>query len=115
TVGASPHAAEPTRKSTTPPRKTRLLPTRSARRPAGTSSEANTMLYALITHDRSPRVAVGKVLLIDGKAMFTIVASRKLMKTATDVTARMSHLRCMKKLTIARLSCFTQLATLIAC
>src|SRR3954465_8230984 len=32
-----------------------------------------------------------------GNAMFTIVTSRKLMKTATDVTSRTCHLRCMMK------------------
>ena len=35
-----------------------------------------------------------------GKAMFTIVTSRKLMNTATDATTRTCHLRCMMKRTL---------------
>src|SRR5436190_24082857 len=35
-----------------------------------------------------------------GNAMFTMVTSRKAMKTATDVTSRTFHLRCMMQRTL---------------
>ena len=43
TDGAIPHSAEPIEKSTSPAWKPRLRPVRSASRPAGTSSAANTI------------------------------------------------------------------------
>ena len=44
TDGASPHSAEPRQKTPSPTKNTRRLPSRSAVRPAMTSSDPNTML-----------------------------------------------------------------------
>src|SRR3954468_14525103 len=49
---------------------------------------------------------------MSGNAMFTIVTSRKLMKTATDVIPRTCHLRCMMQRTLANQRCLMQLARL---
>ena len=60
----------------------------SATRPAGTSSAAKTMLYALRIQDRSESDASGNDRSMSGNAMLTIVASRNDMNTATAVTRR---------------------------
>src|ERR671915_1833156 len=49
---------------------------------------------------------------MSAKATFTIVTSRKLMNTATEVTIRTFHCRCMTQRTVAKLSCVTQLGPL---
>src|SRR5438034_1131429 len=51
-----PHSAEPTLKTIKPATKIRRRPTRSAHRPAGTSTAANTIVYAFSTHDSEPRL-----------------------------------------------------------
>ncbi len=94
TVGARPAAAEAARNVSRPAMNIRRRPTRSATRPAGTSSAANTMLYAVRIHDSPASEVSLNDARMSGKAMLTIVTSRKLMKTATDVTARTCHLRC---------------------
>ncbi len=92
-VGASPQAAEASTKTAPPVRKVRRRPSRSAQRPIGTRAAANTIVYALSTHESVGREVVAKSRRRSGKAMFTIVTSRKLMKTATAVTARTRHAR----------------------
>src|SRR5262245_37008113 len=67
--------------------KKRRRPKRSARRPAGTSAAAKTIVYAFRIHERRFNELPGNDALMSGKAMFTIVTSRKLMKTPTDVTS----------------------------
>jgi hypothetical protein len=88
TEGASPQTADAARKVRTPTKNIRRRPSRSDSRPAGTSSAAKTMLYALRIHDRPASDVSGKEDSMSGKAMFTIVTSRNPMKTATDVTSR---------------------------
>src|SRR6516165_6816313 len=51
TPGASPHSSEPRVKVTRPASSTRRRPTRSAHRPAGTSTAAKTMVWAFSTQD----------------------------------------------------------------
>ncbi len=94
--GARPHSSDVPRNATTPIRNIRRRPTRSASRPAGTSSAAKTMLYAFRTQERSARVDSAKSRSMSGNATFTIVTSRKLMKTATAVTPR----TCQRRSTI---------------
>src|SRR4051794_30525702 len=103
TVGARPAATEAARNVTIPAMNVRRRPVRSASRPAGTRSAANTMLYALKIQERSDSDVSGNHARMSGNAMFTIVTSRKLMKTATDVTASTCHLRCMMKRTVPNL------------
>ncbi len=90
---ASPHTTDAVTNSTTPTRNRRLRPSRSASRPAGTSAAANTMLYALRTHDRSPSESCEKDRSMPGKAMLTIVTSSVAMNAATEVTINTCHRR----------------------
>src|SRR5579863_9601274 len=57
TSGAAAQAAEARPNTTIPVRNAARRPIRSAARPAGTSSAANTIAYAFSTHDRSGRLA----------------------------------------------------------
>src|SRR5213083_2251455 len=59
TPGATPHSTEPRTKAARPPISTRQRPTRSAHRPAGTSTAAKTIVYALSTQDSEPRLVPG--------------------------------------------------------
>jgi hypothetical protein len=45
-------------------------------------------LYAVNTHDSAASETPGNASVIDGKAMLTIVTSRKTRNTASEVTAR---------------------------
>src|SRR5215472_16039264 len=56
TLGDSPQSADPTVKPIKPATKTRRRPTRSAHRPAGTSTAANTIVYAFRTQDSAARL-----------------------------------------------------------
>ena len=56
TPGATPHSSEPRLKAASPAMNSRRRPTRSAHRPAGTSTAAKTIVYPLSTQDRSPRL-----------------------------------------------------------
>ena len=56
TPGDRPHRAEPALKPIRPATKIRRRPTRSAHRPAGTSTAANTIVYAFSTQDSEPRL-----------------------------------------------------------
>ena len=99
-LGAIPQRNEAATNAVTPIRNIRRRPTRSASRPAGTSSAAKTMLYAFSTQDRSAREASLKSRWMSGKATLTMVTSRNPMKTATAVTARTFHRRCMMQRTL---------------
>jgi hypothetical protein len=67
--------------------KTRRRPSRSASRPAGTRKAANTMLYALSTHESEPRLLPENDVLIAGNATLTIVASRNASSAPSDATS----------------------------
>ena len=56
TPGDRPHSAEPAVKPIRPVTKIRRRPARSAHRPAGTSTAANTIVYAFSTQDREARL-----------------------------------------------------------
>jgi hypothetical protein len=91
TLGATATSADAARNAQRPTKNIFRRPTRSATLPAGTSSAANTMLYAFRIQDRSASDASGNDRSMSGNAMLTIVASRNDMKTATDVTSRIFH------------------------
>src|SRR3954447_10171292 len=91
TVGASPRSIEPTVNTTTPIRNIRRRPTRSARRPLGISSAANTRVYALSTHDTVDGPAELNVLLIAGNETKPIVVSRNTANTARLVDVSTIH------------------------
>jgi hypothetical protein len=55
-------------------------------------------VYAFRIHESRLNELPGKEALISGKAMFTIVTSRKLMKTATDVTSKTCQRRAISEL-----------------
>jgi hypothetical protein len=66
---------------------------RSAIRPAGTSSAAKTIAYALRIQDSSPSDVPEKSPWMSGKAMLTMVTSRNPMNAPADATTRTCHLR----------------------
>ena len=76
TSGAAAQAAEARPKTIIPVRNAARRPIRSAARPAGTSSAANTIAYALSTQDRSARPAPPKLRPMDGSATLTMNRSR---------------------------------------
>src|SRR5580658_1600566 len=86
TPGASPHSTDPTLNPASPATNSRRRPIRSAHRPAGTSTAANTIVYALSTHDNELRLVSGYCLLMYGKARLTMNRSRLDMNTASDST-----------------------------
>src|SRR4051794_34728251 len=88
TLGASALASEATVNSATPPMNTRRRPTRSATRPAGVSSAANSTAYAVITQDSSVTEVPRKSVARSGNARFTTVTSRKARKVAPDAISR---------------------------
>src|SRR5689334_18576354 len=83
-VGATPHAIDAAVKAVEPTRNTRRWPTRSATFPAGMRSAANTIVYALSTHESSDGVLVAKSREMAGKATYRIVVSRKVASVASD-------------------------------
>ena len=95
TLGANAHSADARRNVHSPTKNIFRRPTMSATFPAGTSSAAKTMLYALRIQDSPASDESGNDASMSGNAMLTIVASRKLMNTATDVTSRTFHGRDM--------------------
>ena len=58
------------------------------------------MLYAFRIHESPASDVSGKDDTMSGKAMLTMVTSRKPMNTATDVTSR-TFQRCVMQLTLA--------------
>ena len=86
--GASPQAIDATVNSVEPNRKARLWPSRSANLPAGTRSAANTIVYALSTHDSWAGVTESNVATMSGNATNSTVVSRKTASTASDAIAR---------------------------
>jgi hypothetical protein len=91
TVGATPHSIEATVNNTAAVRNVRLLPTRSASRPAGISNAANTIVYAFRIHDSEEGAVEANCDLIDGKATNKIVVSRNTANTARLVLAKTTH------------------------
>jgi hypothetical protein len=67
-------------------RKARLRPARSAQRPAGTSSAANTMVYALRIQDSELRLSPWKFNEMLGKAMLTMKRSSEERNTPVSTT-----------------------------
>src|SRR6202035_506535 len=66
TPGASPHSTDPAVNPASPATNNRRRPIRSAHRPAGTSTDANTIVYALSTQDSELRLVPGYCLLMYG-------------------------------------------------
>src|SRR5258706_15649863 len=89
--GAKPHNIDATVKRTTAPRKVRRRPTRSASRPPGTNSAANTIVYALSTHDSPDGLTELKSALMAGNATKRIVVSRNTANTARLVDVSTIH------------------------
>ena len=87
----APHSIDATVNSTAAVRNVRRRPTRSASRPAGISSAANTIVYALRTHDSDEGAVEANCALIDGKATNRIVVSRNTANTARLVLANTTH------------------------
>ena len=85
--GATPQSVEAALKSARPSRKMRLRPTRSAMRPAGTSSAPNTMVYALRTQESWAAETCANVARMAGKATKSTVPSSETTNTATLVSA----------------------------
>jgi hypothetical protein len=69
-------------------RNVRLLPTRSASRPAGINNAANTIVYAFRIHDSDEGAVEANCALIDGNATNRIVVSRNTANTARLVLAK---------------------------
>ena len=88
--GASPQMSEPTVKTTTPVRKTRLRPMRSPARPPSSRKPPKTSAYAFTIHCRSV-LDISRSAWIDGSATLTIVASRMTMNCAMQTRTRTSH------------------------
>src|SRR5205085_2030184 len=91
TDGARPHNIDAIVKPTAAVRKVRRRPTRSANRPNGMSSAANTLVYALRTHDSDDGDADENSALIEGNATNRIVVSRNTAKTARLVLPNTTH------------------------
>ena len=73
-------------KTTTPTRKTRRRPSRSAARPPSSRNPPNVIAYAVMTHCRFSREKSSD-LPIEGSATLTIETSRIVMKNAAQTTA----------------------------
>ena len=89
TEGDTAHRAEPTVKVARPSRNIRRRPILSANRPAGTSSAASTIAYALRIQLSSLSEAPEKSSAIAGKPMLTMNRSRLAMNTPSEVMKRM--------------------------
>ena len=90
-VGARPHSIEARVNTTTAVRNVRRRPTRSARRPAGISKAAKTIVYAFSTHDSEEALTPLKSARIAGNATNRIVVSRKTAKIARLVETSTVH------------------------
>src|SRR5690349_12780921 len=86
TPGDRPHSAEPRLNPISPAPKIRRRPIRSAHRPAGTSTAANTIVYAFSTQDSESRLVPWYSRPMYGNARFTMNRSRLDMKTANPRT-----------------------------
>src|SRR3954464_8854368 len=87
TPGARPQSSDPPVNTASPATKARRRPTRSPHRPAGISTAANTIVYALRIHDSAPRSAPANSSPIEGNARLTMNRSRLDMNTAMANTA----------------------------
>jgi hypothetical protein len=85
--GATAHRADEAVKMPSPSRKAFFRPVRSAQRPAGTSKEAKTMVYALSTHDIERSDSPWKLGEMLGKAMFTMNRSSDDRNTPVSTTS----------------------------
>ena len=101
TSGATAQAAEARAKTTTPARNAVRRPIRSAARPAGTSSAANTIAYAFSTQDSDARSAPPNVRPIDGSATLTMNMSRFTIAMPAVTTANTAAKRAPPGLTVA--------------
>src|ERR1700722_8658697 len=90
TPGTRPHSSDPRLNATSPAVNTRRRPIRSAHRPAGTSTAANTMVEAVSTHDSELRLVPAYSRPMYGKARLTMNRSRLDMNTARDRTPTMA-------------------------
>ena len=90
-VGASPQAMDAIVNSVEPARKARRWPNRSAILPAGIRSAANTIVYALRTHDSVVGEALENVAEMSGNATYRIVVSRNVARVASDATASVTR------------------------
>ena len=86
TPGASPHSTDPSVNTASPATNSRRRPIRSAHRPAGTSTAANTIVYAFSTQDSELRLVPGYCLAMYGNARLTMNRSRLDMNTARAST-----------------------------
>src|SRR5262245_19664593 len=86
TDGVMPHSSDPAVKADKPATRTRRRPIRSAHRPAGIRTAANTMVYAFSTQDKELRVVLAYSLPMYGNARLTMNRSRLDMNTAIDRT-----------------------------
>src|SRR5277367_5699536 len=86
TPGASPHSTDPAVNPASPATNNRRRPIRSAHRPAGTRTAANTIVYPLSTQDSELRLVPGYCLLMYVKARLTMNRSRLDMNTASAST-----------------------------
>src|SRR3954452_13025100 len=92
---ASPHAADAIVNRTTPIRKSRLRPNRSASAPAVRTQVASPSAYASTTHCRSEKEA-SSARSIAGRATFTIVMSSRSMKVAVQTATSVHHFRAIR-------------------
>src|SRR5215469_6163576 len=90
TPGDRAHSAEPRLKPAKPATKIPRRPTLSAQRPAGTSTAANTIVYAFSTQDSELRLVPWYSRPMYGNARFTMNRSRLDMKTASARTPTMA-------------------------
>ncbi len=86
TPGARPQSSEPAVKASRPATNSRRRPIRSAHRPAGTRTAANTMVYAFSTQDSSLRLVPRYCWPMYGNARLTMNRSRLDMNTARAST-----------------------------
>jgi len=82
-----PSSSEASVKTITPPRKSRLRPSRSPARPPSSRKPPNTSVYALTTHWRFASV-MPRSFWIEGSATFTTVASSTTMNCAKQIRTR---------------------------
>src|SRR5688572_21803031 len=82
-----PQSNDPPVNTASPATRVLRRPTRSAHRPAGTSTAANTIVYALRIHDSEPSSAPAYSSPIEGNARLTMNRSRLDMNTAMASTA----------------------------
>src|SRR4051812_41668782 len=86
TFGATPHRKEPARNTATPDMNVRRRPRRSPVRPPTTSSEPNTIEYAVITHASDAWLAWGYDASRSGNATLTMDRSSAAMNEPSAVT-----------------------------